>query len=48
MLIKGANAPLIRKTVYDELQIEKEVLEGTRQRVTVIKYNFFTAEFLIV
>lgn len=35
-LIRGANAPLIRKTLLDELQTEKEVLEGTRQRATVL------------
>lgn len=34
-LIRGANAPLIRKTLLAELQTEKEVLEGTRQRVSV-------------
>ncbi|XP_046633974.1 uncharacterized protein LOC124313215 [Daphnia pulicaria] len=35
VLIRGANAPLIRKTLFQELQTEKEVLEGTRQRVTI-------------
>ncbi|KAK4004485.1 hypothetical protein OUZ56_006218 [Daphnia magna] len=34
-LIRGANAPLIRKTLLAELQTEKEVLEGTRQRVSL-------------
>ncbi|XP_059350601.1 thioredoxin domain-containing protein 3-like isoform X1 [Daphnia carinata] len=34
-LIRGANAPLIRKTLLAELQTEKEVLEGTRQRVAL-------------
>ncbi|KAI9561370.1 hypothetical protein GHT06_012327 [Daphnia sinensis] len=34
-LIRGANAPLIRKTLLTELQTEKEVLEGTRQRVSL-------------
>jgi hypothetical protein len=38
VLIRGANAPLIRKTLFQELQTEKEVLEGTRQRVTVIRH----------
>jgi hypothetical protein len=37
-LIRGANAPLIRKTLLAELQTEKEVLEGIRHRVTVIIY----------
>ncbi|KAK4004487.1 thioredoxin domain-containing protein 3 isoform X1 [Daphnia magna] len=35
VLIRGANAPLIRKTLLKELQIEKEVLEGTRQRASL-------------
>nr|CAH0105227.1 unnamed protein product [Daphnia galeata] len=35
VLIRGANAPLIRKTLFEELKIEKEVMEGTRQRVTI-------------
>lgn len=34
-MIRGANAPLIRKTLLTELEIEKEVLEGARQRVSV-------------
>nr|CAH0105225.1 unnamed protein product [Daphnia galeata] len=39
-LIRGANAPLIRKTLLDELQTEKEVLEGTRQRATMSWESF--------
>ncbi|XP_057373096.1 thioredoxin domain-containing protein 3-like isoform X1 [Daphnia carinata] len=35
VLIRGANAPLIRKTLLEELQREKEVLEGTRQRASL-------------
>lgn len=40
VLIRGANAPLIRKTLFKELQTEKEVMEGTRQRVTVTIKHF--------
>lgn len=47
VLIRGANAPLIRKTLLKELQIEKEVLEGTRQRASVgTSYVFFTVILL--
>jgi len=42
-LIRGANAPLIRKTLITELENEKEVLDGKRQRIavneTIIRLN---------
>lgn len=42
-MVRGANAPLIRKTLLTELQTEKEVLEdNNRQRVTVKKKRLCT------
>ena len=38
-MIRGANAPLIRKTLLAELQTEKEVLEQSRQRAVVITHS---------
>ena len=35
-LIKGANAPLIRQTIMNELQQEKDVLNGLAERNIVI------------
>ena len=46
-MIRGANAPLIRKTLLAELQIEKDVLGGSRQRVTVIYYGIKFDSFTI-
>lgn len=39
-LVKGANAPLIRKTLLAELEAEKEVLEGKRERAVVSRLLF--------
>ncbi len=47
VLIRGANAPLIRQTILEEIEKEKQVQQGLCERVTVQNRCFLFADTLI-
>lgn len=47
-LVRGANAPLIRTTLLEELENEKQVLQGNRQRAAVsFHYLIFDSQLTL-
>jgi hypothetical protein len=40
-VVRGANAPLLQKTILDQLEAEKEVLAGGRERRVVSRGHFY-------